>query len=95
MVTVLAPVLVCMAAALALVAKSPTYFTVTFLLTGGIWILDVIAVNGLVMAYCPAADNTPAVAHGHLRHAGGGDRASSAAGARVRRGDAVFVAAGL
>lgn len=97
-VTVLAPVLVCMAAALALVAKSPTYFTVTFLLTGGIWILDVIAVNGLVMAYCPAADNTPAVAAtatcvmpvaaiapligGWLARASGGY-------------DAVFVAAGL
>jgi MFS family permease len=61
-VVVLSPCLVCGAALLALVAPAPGYYAAAFVLVGGLWILEVIAVNGLVMSYCPAADNTPAIA---------------------------------
>ncbi len=61
-VAVVSPALVCVAGVLALLAPSPVWTVIAFGVVGGIWIIDVLSVNGLLMDYCRATDKTPIVA---------------------------------
>jgi MFS family permease len=55
---VVSPCLACLAAALALWGGSVWAFGAAFFLTGGLWVLDTVGVNGLVMDYCPDEDKS-------------------------------------
>lgn len=59
---VLSPGLVLAAALAALYAPSAGWYGIALAITGGLWIADLIAVNGLVMDYCPHEDKSPFVA---------------------------------
>lgn len=58
----LSPLILAAGCALAAFAPSPAWFTAAFLLVGGLWMLDLISFNGLVLAYSDGHDKTAFIA---------------------------------